>query len=754
MDLNDTAEFLNDLQPRRNRKKAPELPSPIKLVCWRLNFKRLVEKSGGLFHDVALCIEGVRTDNGNHWTTSEIYELIDSRLVKTKSTVYELVGKMEKTLSLQRGFPHELIDKFANGFPDDWYVELRKFIDFGRRELQNHQNSQQPVVQFQASDSNESTRKRSQNFEDSAPPEKQRLSQRFQDDDDQSFDFAWPSDFDLPERLSEVDEEPQTSGMELTNRNSLQVDSREHTSIPDPFETPRRLTRSSARLQTSQRTSAPVTPPNRQKRGRRSKRDSDFFTPQTPELNRSKRGRLLKPRLAFGERIVYNSMGEPIKLRKSTTTTHLTNTDSKTLNAIANGLHLQKAETPKQIERRLQSVHQIKKPKRRESHSKSALRKLLEYKSDSDHEEATPLAARKPQLGRRVVESDDEEDTSDHREDSIASRTRQRTKRQPNKVKRRASDTKTLKRKLRQSPAKPRRSSFPATRSQTNQATKSSRTSTKRSETSKTQSLAFATPKPKRKRWGEKEKADLKTGFRLFNPIEEEDWNRLVEILPVDWTVEEVKAQAKVMRLKPVVLNNQNKNSQSTDLLDRIKRLMVSGKMPAKGTLKREELEDAIQDFLCKQNFVENESNDQLENSMDEDEFLDEALRNYGLDDSIRVATDRMFTPSKRMFFPKPIFMSRRRSSMMAAQSVGDEFVLPNRDKDQRFRRQYRAQQYNKRNGRKQREDEEDDSKANTDGTNDTMESTIVYEQSPITPIRCTSAASTVLDVSVMGISL
>ncbi|KAI6195717.1 hypothetical protein M3Y94_01020700 [Aphelenchoides besseyi] len=748
MELDDTAEFLNDLQPKRNRKRVSEQLPPIKLVCWRFNFKRLVEKSGGLFHDVALCIEGVRADNGTHWSTSEIHELIDSRHVKTKSSVYELVGKMERPLSLDRGFPHELIDKFANGFPDDWYEELRKFIDFGRRELQNHQNSQQPVVQFEASDSNESTRKRSQDFDDSPPLEKRRLSQRFQDDDDQSFDFAWPPDFDLPERLSEVDDEPQTSGIEPVNKDSLQVDSREHTPTPDPFETPRRLTRSATRLQNSQKTLTPVTPPNRPKRGRKFKRDSDFFTPQTPELNRSKRGRLLKPRLAFGERIVYNSKGEAIEARTSTTTTHLTNKNSKALKAIANGLHLQKADTPKQTERRLQSVYQPKKPKRRESQSKSALRKLLEYKSDSDHEEATPLAARKPQLGRRVVESDDDEES-----DSIASRTRQRTKRQPKNVKRRASDTKTLKRNVRQSAGKPRRSSFPAIRSQTHQTTKTSRTSTRRSETSKTQPSTIATPKPKRKRWGEKEKADLKTGFNLFNPIEEEDWNRLVEILPIDWTLEEVKAQAKVMRLKPVILNNQKHIRKSTDLLDRIKRLMVSGKMPAKGTLKREELEDAVQELVSKQNFVDT-ANDQLQDSLDDDEFLDEALRNYGLDDSIRVGNDRMFTPARRMFIPKPVFMSRRRSSMMAAQTVGDEFVLPNRDKEQRFRRQYRANQYNKRHGRnQQREDDENESKATADETNDTMESSGVNDQSPITPIRCTSAASTVLDVSVMGIS-
>ncbi|KAI6200519.1 hypothetical protein M3Y96_00742700 [Aphelenchoides besseyi] len=223
---------------------------------------------------------------------------------------------------------------------------------------------------------------------------------------------------------------------------------------------------------------------------------------------------------------------------------------------------------------------------------------------------------------------------------------------------------------------------------------------TKRTETVKTQPAIFATPKPKKKRWGEKEKADLKMGFSLYNPIEEEDWNRLVEILPVDWTVEEVKAQAKLMGLKTVILFNQDKSSQSTDLLNRIKRLMVSGKMPTKGTLKREEFEDAVQELLCKQHFVENETNDQLQNSIDEDEFLEEALFNFGLDDSIRFTTDRVFTPSKRMFIPKPICMSRRRSSMMAAQSVGDEFVLPNRDKDQRFRRQYRAQQYNRRFGR------------------------------------------------------
>lgn len=53
-----------------------------------------------------------------------------------------------------------------------------------------------------------------------------------------------------------------------------------------------------------------------------------FNAAPTPVLNRSSRGRLVKPRLAPGERIVYDCYGSPIEARKSITITHITNRHS------------------------------------------------------------------------------------------------------------------------------------------------------------------------------------------------------------------------------------------------------------------------------------------------------------------------------------------------------------------------------------------------------------------------------------------
>lgn len=48
----------------------------------------------------------------------------------------------------------------------------------------------------------------------------------------------------------------------------------------------------------------------------------------TPVLNRSKHGRVIKPRLAPGERIVYDCYGSPIEARKDITRTHISNNSS------------------------------------------------------------------------------------------------------------------------------------------------------------------------------------------------------------------------------------------------------------------------------------------------------------------------------------------------------------------------------------------------------------------------------------------
>ncbi|KAI6198252.1 hypothetical protein M3Y99_01893600 [Aphelenchoides fujianensis] len=210
-----------------------------------------------------------------------------------------------------------------------------------------------------------------------------------------------------------------------------------------------------------------------------------------------------------------------------------------------------------------------------------------------------------------------------------------------------------------------------------------------------------APPKPKKKKWGKKEKEDLQTAFDLYCPLEDSDWRDLIACLPLDWTVEEVKAQAAVMKLQPKRPATQKKAAQSTQLVDRFKKIMADGKLPAKGTIRREQLEDAMAELLVQVD--RNEDADDPCSEM-EDRYLKEAIRAHALDKSLRVLpSPRNFTPSKRTFFPKIVSACRRSSSPEDFDDVGDDFSMPDRSKMVRYRQQHRAQQFNRRYGGNQR---------------------------------------------------
>ncbi|KAI6239414.1 hypothetical protein M3Y99_00575000 [Aphelenchoides fujianensis] len=215
--------------------------------------------------------------------------------------------------------------------------------------------------------------------------------------------------------------------------------------------------------------------------------------------------------------------------------------------------------------------------------------------------------------------------------------------------------------------------------------------------------LAARPPKPRKKRWGRGEKADFETAFRLFNPLSEADWRQVADVLPVEWTVAELEAQAARMRLRP---QRPKERAESTELVGRLKRLMAGGRLPPKGTERREELEETV-GLLWLRRPDGGALDETLEDS--DSEFFREAIREHALDVSLPRASAQP-PPSRRAFAPPPI-----RSPELV--EVGDDFSIPPASqKRQQFRRRFRAAQFKRQTGdRKAKAAAEDTSADDTD---------------------------------------
>jgi hypothetical protein len=77
-------------------------------------------------------------------------------------------------------------------------------------------------------------------------------------------------------------------------------------------------------------------------------------------------------------------------------------------------------------------------------------------------------------------------------------------------------------------------------------------------------------------------------------------------------------------------------------------------------------------------------------------------MQNHALDENLRLekaTSEKYTTPSKRAYFPKTVSACRRRSSLAAIDLVGDDFSMPDRSKQMKYRLQHRAQQFNRRLG-------------------------------------------------------
>jgi len=203
--------------------------------------------------------------------------------------------------------------------------------------------------------------------------------------------------------------------------------------------------------------------------------------------------------------------------------------------------------------------------------------------------------------------------------------------------------------------------------------------------------------KPKRKVWGAKDKRDLEAAFFAFNPCTDKDWSRVVEALPVEWTIEQVKEQTKKMKLKPLIRLEKDKASKTTEL-EKIRQLIPNGKLPNKGTIRREALEEEVmQQLFVKRNDNENFLGSSLDDS--DDLFIREAMQNHAIETMQEAEPlNRFVTPSRRAYFPKSVDAYRRPSSIEAINSVGDDFSVPDRSK-MKYRLKFRAQQFSHQRG-------------------------------------------------------
>jgi hypothetical protein len=112
--------------------------------------------------------------------------------------------------------------------------------------------------------------------------------------------------------------------------------------------------------------------------------------------------------------------------------------------------------------------------------------------------------------------------------------------------------------------------------------------------------------KPKGKIWSAKNKRDLEAAFRAFNPCNEKDWELVRDALPVEWPVEELKIQTKKMKLQFAA--TKKPATPKTALIDKLRTLVPDGKLPGKGTYKREALkEELMQHLYVRRNEKENE---------------------------------------------------------------------------------------------------------------------------------------------------
>jgi len=329
----------------------------------------------------------------------------------------------------------------------------------------------------------------------------------------------------------------------------------------------------------------------------------------------------------------------------------------------------------------------------------------LEEHRAIDEVELTPIALKKPFI-RRFIVSDEEvsEEEEDLRPNKLLKLKRVKpklTKPKDKPVKRKPVKPKPVKSKpVKSKPIKPKHVKPKPVKSKLVKPKPTKPVSRSPSPVSRSPSPLKPIAKPTRKIWGAKDKRDLEVAFFAFNPCNDKDWEQVVQALPVEWSVGEVKQQAKKMKLKPLALMDKNKTPKLT-AISKIRQLIPDGKLPNKGTIRREALEEEVmQQLFVKRNKNETVLGTNLNESYDSDDLLiREAMQSHALESVHANETNNKFvTPSKRTFFPKAISACRRRTSIGGINSVDDDFTIPDRGK-MKYRLKFRAQQFGRQRG-------------------------------------------------------
>uniref|UniRef100_A0AAF5PMV3 Myb-like domain-containing protein n=2 Tax=Wuchereria bancrofti TaxID=6293 RepID=A0AAF5PMV3_WUCBA len=116
--------FKMPLLPLQRRR-----PKPVALYNWTIRFSANDLGHSKLFPNFAFVVVGFRPDKNLDWKTSCIVAVEGTRLLRTETCAYELMGPINTILAAQQGFPKEFVTQFLNGFPKDWHRILSLFFN-------------------------------------------------------------------------------------------------------------------------------------------------------------------------------------------------------------------------------------------------------------------------------------------------------------------------------------------------------------------------------------------------------------------------------------------------------------------------------------------------------------------------------------------------------------------------------------------------------------------------------------------------
>lgn len=89
----------------------------------------------------------------------------------------------------------------------------------------------------------------------------------------------------------------------------------------------------------------------------------------------------------------------------------------------------------------------------------------------------------------------------------------------------------------------------------------------------------------------------FQVAFDVINPCTERDWVQVADALSGKWSVDDIKTQVKKMKLTAAAVVKKPKTPQ-TDSVKKLRSLIPNGKIPNKGTIRREVVEDEVMQQL------------------------------------------------------------------------------------------------------------------------------------------------------------